>query len=478
MLRSRTIRVLILLLLCPGAPSLSIADDHAYLGILHSHTSYSDGSGVPDDAYKQARKEGLEFLAITEHNHAIQIRPKEPRKGDEPIGGDHPLYNGPSAESLLSTAKRLTEDDKFVALYGQEFSTISSGNHANVFDVGEVIDVDSGQFDLLVDRWLPGHLDSLGKPAILQFNHPSRTLRPKEYGRGRFSSDQNWVNEMGRYARLIEVLNGPGLSKTDGRKPTVFENDFKYYLNLGFHVGPTGDQNNHYRTWGTLTNARTGIVAERLTKTSLLEAMRARHVFATEDKNLRVIVRFNFAGTPPGHPSYLAGDIIETPPPAGTKLTISYTLKDDDEPDADYEVEVFSDTVGGDDLATVVSQHSQHGNTADGHPGQITDVEYTGGAQYVYLRFTQNDEDGENERLWTAPIWFGVAPAGASSQPTAAAAAPLPAATDEANYVASKRSRVYHTDPTCRDAEHISEENKITGHAATIDRTPHKGCPK
>ena len=41
-----------------------------YFGNLHSHTSYSDGSGTPDDAYRHARNTaGLDFLAVTEHNH-------------------------------------------------------------------------------------------------------------------------------------------------------------------------------------------------------------------------------------------------------------------------------------------------------------------------------------------------------------------------------------------------------------------------
>ncbi len=39
-----------------------------------------------------------------------------------------------------------------------EFSTISSGNHANVFDVGEVIQVPNGEFDKLID-WLETHTD-------------------------------------------------------------------------------------------------------------------------------------------------------------------------------------------------------------------------------------------------------------------------------------------------------------------------------
>ena len=39
-----------------------------YFGNLRAHTSYSGGSGTPNEAYTRA-KNHLDFLAITEHNH-------------------------------------------------------------------------------------------------------------------------------------------------------------------------------------------------------------------------------------------------------------------------------------------------------------------------------------------------------------------------------------------------------------------------
>src|SRR5688500_1599945 len=140
------------------------------------------------------------------------------------------------------------------------------------------------------------------------------------------------------------------------------------------------------------------------------------------------------------------GNIVKTPPPAGTKLTITYSLVDDDESDAEYEIEVFSDTIGGEDRATVIAQHAQTGNTADNTPGTIQDIEYTGGEQYFYVRVQQSDEDENKSRLWTSPIWFG------GNEDSA----PQPNGADESQFVASKRSQIYHTDATCRDAQNIS----------------------
>jgi hypothetical protein len=380
-------------------------DLKVYFGNLHSHTGYSDGSATPEAAYKHAMRAHLQFMAITEHNHANGIKPKG--RDGVPIGVDHKLYNGKDPDSLISTANRFNKDGNrnFVALYGQEFSTIKSGNHTNVFQVGEVITAENGEFDQLVD-WLAGHPDSADATPIVQFNHPSTSLRDIEYGRDDFGSDKKWIAAMGKYAKLIEILNGPGLKKDDGHEPTHFEPHFKYYLSLGFHVAPTADQDNHYETWGTLTDARTGIIASALTKARLLEAMRARHVFATEDKNLGAIVRIKYVGMPSDKDFLLCGDIVRKPPPDGTELTITYTLEDKDEPEAEYEIEVYSGQIGG-DRPKVIATHKQSGDTAIGHPGTISGIKYSGGRQFFYLKFNQEpDEDTEGGHLWTAPVWF------------------------------------------------------------------------
>ena len=47
------------------------AQEQVYFGNLHSHTSYSDGSGTPEQAYRHARYTArIDFLAIPDHNPA------------------------------------------------------------------------------------------------------------------------------------------------------------------------------------------------------------------------------------------------------------------------------------------------------------------------------------------------------------------------------------------------------------------------
>ena len=169
------------------APAVLPGAVRVFFGNLHSHTGYTDGSATPADAYAHARDDArIAFLAITEHNHS--------QAGTGQIARDHTLYNGSRADSLISTAARFNETGRFVAIYGQEFSSISSGNHANVLEVGEVIDeaqVPNGKWDNLLDTWLPAHPDSQGQPAILLLNHPDTSDSPnsKEYGRDDYPND-------------------------------------------------------------------------------------------------------------------------------------------------------------------------------------------------------------------------------------------------------------------------------------------------
>ncbi len=434
-----------------------------FFGNLHSHTSYSDGKETPAQAFAHARTEGeLDFIAVTEHNHA--------RAGD--IAGDHTLYSGSRADSLISTANRLTENGKFVALYGQEFSAISKGNHMNVLDVPAVIDVENGQFDRLLQDWLPANLDTSGETGILLLNHPATTSSKTalEYGRDDFASDEEWIRALDPRAHLINIINGPSHSSgvnLPQSKPS--ESEFFRYLNLGFHLAPTADQDNHQRTWGTITRARVAVLAEQLTKPALLDAMRKRHVYATTDRNLRVIARIN------GH---FYGDVIADVPVEGDEFDIKLVIHDDDEPFAQYEVEVFSDHIGGPKLKPSQPNDvvSAAGNQPLDDPLIIEDIVYTGPGQYILFRIEQLDEHGKSDRVWTAPVWL---------QPNAEESiTPLEPDPDEpdqpdlSRIVASRRSSIFHESLDCLDAQRIKQSNRVTGQAALSDRQLHNGCPR
>lgn len=382
-------------LLCAAAVQAQV--ENVRFGNLHAHSSYSDGLGTPEDAYQMACDAGLDFFAVTEHNHAAGDGKGERRDGLM-IATQPELYQG-TASSLVESANRLNKPGECVTIYGQEFSTISSGNHANIFDIGKVIDAPNGDFAKLLE-WLQANPDASGNTALMQFNHPAGGQRARlDYGRDDFGGDeQMWVQSMAPHVSLIEILNAPALQdgvhqRTHSRQGLYFR-----YLNLGFHLAPSVGQDNHYRNWGFSTDARVAVITPDFTRTGILEALRARHAYASEDKNLRVIFRSGDA---------LQGDIAD-PPPIGEELDLTVQIVDDDEPDAAYRIDVFKDVVGGKPVSAPIESYEVTGDQSV--PLVLEGIRLEALGEYVLLRITQygreDDEHAEDDVLWTAPIWF------------------------------------------------------------------------
>ena len=116
-----------------------------YRGDLHCHTHHSDARGAPETLAENARRSGLDFLAVTDHNTTTQWQ-----------------YFGPrSSESLI-----------FIP--GMEVTTYRG--HANVFGLSEWIDFRLGGSRDLCD--LVREVRRQG--ALLSINHDKEPL-PWDY---------------------------------------------------------------------------------------------------------------------------------------------------------------------------------------------------------------------------------------------------------------------------------------------------------
>lgn len=381
--------------------------DQVRFGNLHAHTSYSDGLGLPREAYEMACNAGLDFFAITEHNHEDGDGTGLRRDG-QLIGVQPALYRG-TPDSLVEAADALDRPGDCVTIYGQEFSTISQGNHVNVFDVGEVIEVPNGEFDQLLE-WMGTHRDGGGEPALLQFNHPASGRKAlKDYGRDDFGEGDEaaWLQTMPRHVSLIEVFNAPALKDGEGQRTHDRSSLYRRYLNLGFHLAPSVGHDNHFPNWGTSTEARVAVITPDFSRRGIIEALRARHAYASEDRSLRVVFRSGAA---------LQGDIAP-PFEEGAELPLTVQIVDDDEPDALYRVDVFQDVAGGPVSNSPVESFEFVGNQPV--PVPLEGVRFGREGEYVFLRITQqadelaDDAGGEHDEehpledtVWTAPIWF------------------------------------------------------------------------
>jgi hypothetical protein len=433
---------------------------NVYFGNLHSHTAYSDGTGTPQQAFDHARTQGrLDFLAITEHNHR-----NAGSTGNDPnnlnLAVDHSLYNGAQAASLMSTAASVNTQfaNQFVALYGQEYSTNSDGNHVNVFDIGEVIDEDivpNKRFDLFYP-WITTRLDTTGRVPIVQLNHPASMTQ--DYGVLNFGTLEATLTAARPFVRTIQIINGPHSAQgTGNRVETIKSRSYLNYLNAGFRIAPTADQDNHFLTHGSATDHRSVVLAPSLTKRDILDGIRARRVYASQDRNLRVQFTID------GHP---LGSVVQLAP--NTPIRIEVQLTDPDEPNATYRVSLRRDEVGND----LEADHEFVGGDRNGNGSVVFDQFQHGSRdEYFLVQVVQIGTDGA-DTVWTAPIWLvNAGPGTTDDHPNDDG---TPAHAEE--FVWSQNSEVYHL-MQCSIVNQISAANRRSGHQPPPGKRLHSGCP-
>lgn len=370
-----------LLSLCPWQAVQGQSDDfNHYFGNLHAHTSFSDGSGTPDEAFKHA-KDHLDFIAVTEHNHAEAEKGAKDRADGRLIATSPHLY-----DELQEAADRHNIDGSFVTFWGQEFSTISAGNHANVFQAPNVLTIDNGDYKTLYDELTN---------ELMQFNHSWDSKNDKtDYGLGQFhGSVPKLAQAAGKSARLIEVINGPGTkNETKLRATLKGEARYKFYLARGMKLAPTADQDNHYFTWGDLTDARTVVLAPELSRAAILHALKQFRCYASTDKNLRLMFTVN---------NRPLGSSFTT---SSRTLKLKLTIADENEANAPYLVQaVYGSPLLHDSVKT-----KQLGKVSgdDEYEFELT-TEFD--KTFVYLRVTQHPQHAQKKDIaLTAPVWITV----------------------------------------------------------------------
>ncbi|GMW03116.1 MAG: hypothetical protein AMXMBFR84_42520 [Candidatus Hydrogenedentota bacterium] len=470
---TRTAILLCLFLLYVG---LAAAEERLWYGLLHSHTAFSDGSGTPEEAFKTARKNGLDFFAVTEHNHSAAESSAGERKDGILIATNHDLYNSPTliplsidgrerkVRSVLEAA-RMATDEQFLAIYGQEFSTISSGNHVNVLGAKDVITVGNGKYSDLYDQ-----LSTSTFPVVVQLNHPD-VYSDLFYQGARSDTTKKMYNDYGlddyersfaklvaaadKHVHLIEVLSGPFATKdkrVDNHRYEDHGDDYYFYLTQGFHISPSVGHDDHYRHWGDKSPARTGVYSEELTIPSLFQAMQDNRTFATEDQNMAVNLHVNDAQM--GSNLTLERD---------TPLQIRVDVNDKDEPNQTWAVTLIYGTVepqaeNGFEVWREIDGE-QETKTVEGDGAVVFDG-YLASTEPEFYYAIVEQEDGN--RAWTAPVWINHPATGADLRPVSV----------ETYVWTSNRSKYYHHD-WCTVAGSILSKNRVEGPTPPDDRQLH-----
>ncbi|MBI3365090.1 MAG: CehA/McbA family metallohydrolase [Ignavibacteriae bacterium] len=347
-----------------------------YFGDIHSQTWYSDGNKEKDtNTYKQPVAQAItyardvannmDFLGVSDHNH------------NEGLHMTLGYWRAGNQE-----ADSMNQDGVFVGMRGQEWGVISGGGHVLVYGTDKLFGWDPGVYDVYVAKSNYGMLfDSVKKyGGFCYFAHPQAT----DYN-GIFSNPYNasWDSVVVGTA----MKNGPALDNISNEadpSSTVYESRYHDLLRLGYHVAPCGNQDNHYTNFGMLNQQRTVVLATSLTRANVLDALRNRRAYATEDHDLEL--RIEVAG-------HQMGEIISSTSPFAIRIVAH---------DRDGEhlslIELRSGVPGSGTAPTAITSVTNQDSLS-------YSVSQSVNTTYYYYAYVQ-EPDGQ--RAWSAPMWITV----------------------------------------------------------------------
>lgn len=353
-----------------------------YFGQLHSHTTYSDGSGSLDAALDYVANlpedANVDFVAFTDHSNYFDTK-----TAANPEGAlyDMSLATAYSQETWAAYKKAAADfnasQSDIVALAGFEMTWSGGPGHINTFNTPGIVSRNNTTLNNKTsDAGMKAYYALLSQPegadSLSQFNHPGSTF-------GTFSDFSYWDALIDSRIFMVEVGNGEGQIGAGGYYPS-----YEYYtmaLDKGWHVAPTNNQDNHKGKWGNANDARDVILTDDFSEQGLYDAIRALRMYATEDKNLELTYTVNDLP--------LGSSLTEVP----DKLDISVQVSDPDAADAISKVEVIVNS------GKVAYTWDNAAALAAGDLSCTLDPDYS----YYYIRVTEADGD----LAVTAPVWVG-----------------------------------------------------------------------
>ncbi|MEN8161122.1 MAG: CehA/McbA family metallohydrolase [Myxococcota bacterium] len=329
-------------------------------GDLHGHSNLSDGTGTPEDYYRYARDvAALDVVALTDHDH-----------WGMPFLDETPA----SWERIERAARELHEPGRFVSLLGYEWTSWIWG-HRHVLhfeDTGPLLSSADERFDTPPELW-----DGLrGRPALTFAHHSAGTPVAIDW---RIPPDPE-------LEPVTEVVSVHGSSESfDSPWPQgsmIMGNTVRAALRRGYRLGLIGSGDSHDGHPGLVhlatsgTGGLAGIYATERTREAVLEALRARRVYATNGR--RIVLDATLDGQP-------MGSVL--PAGHGGRLEVQVTAVD--------EIEVV-------ELITrdgVVASHPGEGRRNLALEMELPELP---AGSFVYVRVRQVDDGA----AWSSPFFF------------------------------------------------------------------------
>jgi len=311
---------------------------------------------LPRDSYVQAKKLGLDFMAVTDHSNVTDPA-RDPGAKPQKKGYQYGfLYPNDTAHwnDMKQSAERATVPGKFVAIHGVEFSKNGgyAAGHANVFNTENWASAlpANNTYPWLLGRpeqapgydpkkppqiektmpWEKANAEKKGTRVLVQFNHPGRNVYKDWIDQANPRSikytDRNGAvskepMDYNQYVRLFEMQS----NANNARSPNTLARRLTYHkvLNLGWKVGAVHNSDTHgvpNYTNGHLHEKRaTGALSPSLTKNDIIEALYQRRTYASYLPRLQLDYRLAVNGI-----EKVMGEEFDfpTPPSKGIKIRV------------------------------------------------------------------------------------------------------------------------------------------------------------
>ena len=353
-----------------------------YFGQLHSHTQYSDGAGSLESALTYIKNlpdtANVDFVAFTDHSNYFDKSGAANPEGalyDMSLATDYSKETWKSYKDAVAAFNTENAGSK-VAIAGFEMTWSGGPGHINTFNTPGIVSRNNSTLNNKTkDAGLQAYYKLLsqeeGVDSISQFNHPGTTF-------GNFVDFSYWDAVVDTRIQMVEVGNGEGQIGAGGYYPSYEQ--YIMALDKGWHVAPTNNQDNHKGKWGNANDARDVILTDDFSESGIYAALRARRMYATEDKNLELdyTVNGNMMGSSIGVPE---------------ELNFEISFNDPDRTDSIAKVELVVNS------GKVAYTWDNAADLAKGSVSVTLDPEYT----YYFVRVTEGDGD----LAVTAPVWVG-----------------------------------------------------------------------
>lgn len=359
------------MLLCFATYGMS-AQYNFYYGNLHAHSKYSDGNkdadatGVttPKGCYEFAKKsEHFDFLGISEHNHT-QAGMKDKK----------------NFQKGVADAKAANKDNKFVCLYGMEYGVISGGGHVLIYGLDKLVGWEDGNYDIFCAK---NDYNALWKVLSENKGAFATLAHPEDEDYNDLAGEEHSENAASVICG-VAVATGPAFSESldyNDKPSKRFHEYYQRMLAKGYRVGPTVDHDNHNLTFGRMAESRTVVLAKKLTKINILDGLRARRFYASDDWNTKVYYTIN--------DSNYMGSAIKL------KEGLLNLKVEDEDNEPVKSIKIYSGIPGSDVLPEAIITEKDTNKIS--YSIKLKKDE----SLYFYAEIIQKDGD----RIYTAPIW-------------------------------------------------------------------------